>query len=155
MFKRILVPLDGSSTSDRGLETALDLARTQGAVLCLLHVLDEHILAQYPEAGATATITEQFLASLRRNGRRILERASLKAKKRGVRSTSVLVDNIMRSVADVVIAQAKKTRADLIVMGTHGRRGMTRLVMGSAAEGVVRGTPVPVLLVRAASRKRR
>jgi len=57
-------------------------------------------------------------------------------------------------VADVILKQAKKTRADLIVMGTHGRRGVARLVMGSDAEGVVRGAPVPVLLVRSADKAR-
>jgi nucleotide-binding universal stress UspA family protein len=58
-------------------------------------------------------------------------------------------------VADVIVENAKKWRADLIVMGTHGRRGITRVVMGSDAEGVVRNTPVPVLLIRAQARKTR
>ena len=73
MFKRILVPLDGSSTSRRGLDMALRLARGQHATLGLVHVVDEHILVQYPE-GAIATITEEFLAALRKTGERILAR---------------------------------------------------------------------------------
>lgn len=154
MFKRILVPLDGSSASDRGLETALGLARSQRATLCLLHVLDEHMFVQYSEGGATAAVTQQFLDALRKNGKKILDRAGVKVRKRGLRATSILVENVMRSVADVIIAQAKKSRADLIVMGTHGSRGLTRLVLGSESDGVVRNTPVPVLLVRGPRRPR-
>src|ERR1700685_3514197 len=67
---------------------------------------------------------------------------------RGVKLKPVLVEKFGGLVADVIISQAKKQRADLIVLGTHGRRGVTRLVMGSDAEGVVRRSPVPVLLVR-------
>jgi nucleotide-binding universal stress UspA family protein len=65
-----------------------------------------------------------------------------------VKPKPVLVEKFGGLVADVIIAQARKQRAGLIVLGTHGRRGVTRLVMGSDAEGVVRRTPVPVLLVR-------
>ena len=154
MFKRILVPVDGSRTSGYGLAQALRLARSQRAALYLLHVLDEHMLAGYAEPGTMATVTEDFLQALRASGKRILERASSRAAKAGVKSKTILVDNLMNTVAEVIIAQSRKIRADLVVMGTHGRRGMTRLVLGSAAEGVVRGTPAPVLLVRTASRKR-
>ena len=155
MFKRILVPVDGSPTSGHGLTQALELARSQGATLYLLHVLDEHMLLGYAEAGAVAAVTEDFLAALRASGRRILERARAKVAKARVKSKTLMVDNIMSSVADVIIAEAGKTRADLIVMGTHGRRGVSRLVLGSDSEGVVRGAPVPVLLVKRAPRRRR
>ena len=154
MFKRILVPVDGSRTSEHGLAYAIRLARSQRATLYLLHVLDEHILIGYAEAGAVAAVTEQFLDALRASGKKILERARSKAAKAGVQSKTVLSDNIMGSISEVIVAQARKARAGLIVMGTHGRRGVTRLVLGSAAEGVVRSAPVPVLLVRAAPRKR-
>lgn len=60
----------------------------------------------------------------------------------------MLCETVGHAVADVIVEQAKKRRADLIVLGTHGRRGITRLVMGSDAEGVVRTTRMPVLLVR-------
>jgi nucleotide-binding universal stress UspA family protein len=61
-----------------------------------------------------------------------------------------MLDSHALRVCDVIVDEAKKWRADLIVMGTHGRRGMTRMLLGSDAEGVLRNTPVPVLLVRAA-----
>jgi nucleotide-binding universal stress UspA family protein len=155
MFKRILVPVDGSRTSGHGLAEAVRLARSQDATLCLVHVLDMHMLLGYADAGAMAPITEEFLDALRRDGTRILERARAQATSSGVKSTTVLADNIKSSIADVILAQARKARADLIVMGTHGRRGISRLVLGSAAEGVVREAPVPVLLVRNAPRGQR
>ncbi len=152
MFKRILVPIDGSRTSDLGLDEAIKLAKDQHARLCLLHVVDESVLTQNVDAGAA--MVDRLLESLRDGGRKILDKAEAKVRKRRLRSHSVLVENMFGSVADVIVGQAKKWRAQLIVIGTHGRRGVSRVVMGSAAEGVVRTTPVPVLLVRAAASKR-
>jgi nucleotide-binding universal stress UspA family protein len=79
----------------------------------------------------------------------VLGKAEAKARKADVKTEALLVETTGHRVADVILAQARKVKADLIVMGTHGRRGVARLVMGSDAEGVVRGTRVPVLLVRA------
>jgi nucleotide-binding universal stress UspA family protein len=153
MFKRILVPIDGSATSQRGLDEAIKLAQDQRATLCLLHVVDERVLTQAIDAGAVAI--DSMLESMHDSGKKILAQAEAKVRKRRLRSQSVLIDNLVRSVADVIVAQAKKWRADVIVIGTHGRRGVSRLVMGSDAEGVVREATVPVLLVKAAARKRR
>lgn len=152
MFKRILVPVDGSYTSGLGLEKAIRLAREQRAALCLIHVVDERVTAQYLEGGAT--VLDQVLDSLRAGGKEVLAKAEAKARKQRVRVKTVLVENVIRSVADVIVGQARKWRADLIVLGTHGRRGISRLVMGSDAEGVVRTTPVPVLLLRSKAGKR-
>ena len=151
MFKRILVPIDGSSTSNRGFDQALALAKGNGARLYVLHVVDEHALVQHGEA--MATLTEQFLASMRESGQKVLARAQAAATRQGVDCRTVLVENIVRGVADIIVEQAKKQNADVIVMGTHGRRGVTRLVMGSDAENVVRTSPVPVLLVRTGTKR--
>jgi nucleotide-binding universal stress UspA family protein len=148
MFKRILVPMDGTPTADRGLDQAIKLARSQGATLCLLHVVDERGFIEHFDVGASLAITETLLASLRDRGRKIIDNARAKAAKQGVKARPVLVENIARRVADLIVDNARKCRADLIVMGTHGRRGITRLVMGSDAEGVLRAALVPVLLVR-------
>ena len=153
MFKRILVPVDGSRTAERGLDTAIRMARTRGATLCLLHIVDESVIMQNIEAGAAAM--EGLLESLRDAGRKIVARADARVRRAGLGSKTLLLENITRSVSDVIIEQARKLRADVIVMGTHGRRGIARVVMGSAAEGVVRTAPVPVLLVRGTSNKRR
>ena len=153
MYKRILVPIDGSPTSELGLAEAIKLAKDPRTALCLLHVVDERVLAQNIDVGASQV--DSLLASLRDGGRQILGKAQANLQKQHVKAKSVLVENIARSVADIIVEQAKKWRADLIVIGTHGRRGVSRLVMGSDAEGVVRTTPVPVLLVRAGTRGRR
>jgi nucleotide-binding universal stress UspA family protein len=79
----------------------------------------------------------------------LLKKAQTQARKQGVEATTILVETTQRDAAGTIVAQARKRRVDLIVLGTHGRRGMLRLVLGSDAEQVVRTAPVPVLLVRA------
>ena len=95
---------------------------------------------------------EPVIESLMSGGKRILDRAAKLAASRGVRTETELFENATARVADVLVARARRWRADLIVMGTHGRRGVNRLVLGSDAELVVRNSPVPVLLVRSARR---
>jgi len=91
--------------------------------------------------------------ALRAAGKKILARAAAEAKKRGVKAKTVLAENLAGRVADVIVREAKKQRSDLLVLGTHGRRGLTRMVMGSDAELVVRYAPAPVLLVRGQGRR--
>jgi len=146
MYKRILVPVDGSSASKRGLREALRLARGQKARVILLHVAEEFFVAQ---AGEALVYAEQMFRVVRASGRRLLARAQAAARKQGVGSRTVLLETVARPVADLIVREARKSKADLIVIGTHGRRGMQRVVMGSDAEQVVRTSPVPVLLVRA------
>jgi nucleotide-binding universal stress UspA family protein len=157
MFRRILVPIDGSPTSNLGLREAIKIAKDQGATLCLLHVVDEMIVTQAFDGAmyVTPAYIDEFLAALRQEGKKTLARAEKEVKKQAVKCQAVLGETVGHPVADVIIEQAKKCRADLIVLGTHGRRGITRLVMGSDAEGVVRATRVPVLLVRHRSAPRR
>ena len=147
MYKRILVPIDGSSTANRGLREAVRLAKQQGAALCLFHVVDETFLVT---AGDGMAFPDELFKSLRNEGRKILTRAEALARKSGVRARAVLAERITGPAADAIVREARRCKADLIVMGTHGRRGVRRLVMGSDAEQVLRETPVPVLLVRAA-----
>lgn len=150
MFRRILVPVDGSTASNRGLRVAIDLAHDQQATLHLLHVVDELLLTPVLEGGAyfTAQQVDAYAAALRTQGGKILAKAETQAAMKGITCRTALVETLGGPVADAIIAHAKKTRADLIVLGTHGRRGLKRAVMGSDAEGVVRASLVPVLLVR-------
>src|SRR4051812_15684459 len=144
MYRRILVPVDGSTTSTRGLKEAIDLAKEPRVRLRVLYVLDEHVLAGmyvYP-----APPTPDLLESLRASGQRALDRAAAIAEKRRVKAECVMRESRNRPISDVIVDEAKKWRADLIVMGTHGRRGLNRLVLGSDAERVLHETPVPVLL---------
>ena len=157
MFKRILVPIDGSPPSNLGLREAIKMAKDQKATLCLLHVLDQRIVTQALDGMTyvTGAYVDEFLADLRKEGKAILAKAQTQAKKHAVKSQAVLVETIGHAVADVIIDQAKKRHADLIVLGTHGRRGLTRVVLGSDAEGVVRATRIPVLLMRSPATKRK
>jgi nucleotide-binding universal stress UspA family protein len=149
VYKRILVPVDGSPTSNAGLNEALRLAKNQGARLRLLHVVDELIVFSTPEAGMNL---EPILDSMKRGGKRLLDRAAKLASSRGVRPESELWESAGVRVAEVIVERAKRWRADLVVIGTHGRRGVSRMLMGSDAELVVRNAPMPVLLVRAVAR---
>ena len=151
MYTRILVPVDGSATSVAGLAQALGLARDQRAKVKLLHVIDEFRVFTTPDGGLNAGAV---ITALKRGGRQVLERAARRAAARGVKPEAALVENLSGRVADIVVDQAKRWRADLIVMGTHGRRGVNRALLGSDAELVVRQAPVPVLLVRSGGRGR-
>jgi nucleotide-binding universal stress UspA family protein len=147
MYKKILVPVDGSTSSLRGLDEAIKLAKESGASLCLVHAVNEFFVDMGFGSGV---ITPELIAALREGGATILNSAASKARERGVKPETALLDRLGTSVAELILKQAKEWQADLIVMGTHGRRGLSRLALGSDAEMVVRATTVPVLLVRAA-----
>jgi nucleotide-binding universal stress UspA family protein len=147
MYKRILVPIDGSPVAQRGFEHAIGLAKVCNASVVLLHVV-EHYPAMVDIGSAT---TWQVISDdLRQYGQRVLDEAHRAATDAGVASEAQLEENAAGRVCDVIIDQAKEHRCDLVVMGTHGRRGLSHALIGSDAERVVRMSPVPVLLVRAA-----
>jgi nucleotide-binding universal stress UspA family protein len=144
-YKRILAAVDGSKASNKGLREALRLAKREGAQLFLLNVVND-----FPAfAGLEGPPPIDLVPLLREGGKRILARAQATARKAGVKAAPLLREIVGGPSADAIVREAKKQRADLIVLGTHGRRGVRRLVMGSDAEQVVRTSPVPVLLVRA------
>jgi nucleotide-binding universal stress UspA family protein len=143
-YRKILVAVDGSPASEKGLREALRLAGGEGSSLCILHVVDN--LPAF--AGVAPADWMDLLPALRENGRQILAQARATAEKAGVAASAVLRETAGGAAADVIVAEAKKLEAELIVLGTHGRRGMRRLVLGSDSEQVVRTSPVPVLLVR-------
>ena len=147
MYQRILVPIDGSSTASRGLDEAIRLAKLTGGRLRLLHVIDElsFALAMDAYAGYAGT----WLEELRTNAAKLLQAGQARAAAAGVEADTVLLDRFKGAVHDQVIAEAEACKAELIVIGTHGRRGIGRWVMGSSAEHILRMSPVPVLLVRA------
>ena len=146
MYARILCPIDGSATSERGLDEAIRLARDQKARLRLLYVVDAHLAAVDPYG--TVNIAD-LMESSRAFGKELLDRASGQARADGVAVETATLDTLAGPVGETITDDARKWQAELIVMGTHGRRGVRRVVMGSDAELVVRTSPVPVLLVRA------
>lgn len=150
MYRRILVPVDGSETGKKGLEEAIRLAEALESELRIIHIVDDSVLALNPEAGvAAAPLVEDFAET----GREILEEARALASAQGTPAGIVLHENFTGRVADLIVDEAKSWHAELIVMGTHGRRGIRHAVLGSDAEAVVHASPVPVLLVRTPGRK--
>ncbi|MHB1121876.1 MAG: universal stress protein [Ramlibacter sp.] len=145
MYQRILVPLDGSATSERGLREAIKLASGQQATLFFLHVVDDfRMLVEMTSVRSY----DEMLKGLRHYGLEILAKARRAAEETGVHRESLLREVTNERVAQVIVEQARQHGCDLIVMGTHGRRGFNRIAMGSEAEQVARTSPVPVLLVR-------
>jgi nucleotide-binding universal stress UspA family protein len=148
MYGKILAPVDGSETSTHGLDEAIKIAKAQGSQLRLVHIVNEYILDITYSAGV---FPQNLIDSLVKTGRSVLEAGESAAKKEGVKVDTVLLESIGGVAADLILAQAKTWQPDLIVMGTHGRRGLARLALGSDAEQVVRAAAVPVMLVRSSS----
>lgn len=149
MYQHILVPFDGSPTSTRGLDEAIKLASLTGAALRLVHMVDD---LRYATGFETyAAYANDVIPYMRQAGERILRDGEARAKAAGVKADSVLCEGLATRLTEVVDEQAKAFGAELIVIGTHGRRGVGRVLLGSDAEQIVRTAPVPVLLVRGAS----
>lgn len=146
MYAKILVPVDGSATAQAGLAEAIKLARLSGGQIQLLHVLDLQPMAML--AGAGVATTQQTFDQLRDGGQDLLAQARAEVEAAGVPVQVLLQEAMAARVADLVVEQARQWGAELIVLGTHGRRGIGRALLGSDAEQVLRQAPVPVLLVR-------
>lgn len=146
MYSRILVPLDGSHTAERGLDEALKLCSGTAARLCLLHVIDAY--AMLVELASIAN-SDQLMAQARKYGDGVLNAAKDKAAGAGIGADTSIVELTHGRISEAIIDEAARTGCDLIVMGSHGRRGVARMTLGSCAEQVLRSASVPVLLVRA------
>lgn len=143
MYQRILVPIDGSETATLGLHEAITLAKNQGGTIRLVHVVNEMIVVD-----ATAVNLGVIIDRLREGGESLLGEAASAVRSAGVEVDTRLLESKSGHAGIHIVEEAKEWPADIIVCGTHGRRGIRRIVMGSDAEYVVRHTPVPVLLVR-------
>jgi nucleotide-binding universal stress UspA family protein len=146
MYQRILVPVDGSDTSLRGLDEAIELARVTGGSINLLHAIDD--LSRATGFESVAVYTDDLYPMLQEGGIRILAHAKQRAEARGVPIANERLVRLIGPLAELVVEQVRAWAIDLIVIGTHGRRGFGRLLLGSDAEQVVRIAPVPVLLIR-------
>ena len=146
MYARILVAVDGSDVSRSALTHAITMARENGARLLILHVVDEVPLLGYSQYADVYGIEDTMIAA----GRRILDKAAARASEAGAQSEVKLAEILGpgERVSDTIPDQARQWDAELIVVGTHGRRGLHHALLGSVAEGVVRLSSVPVLLIR-------
>ena len=150
MYQRILVAIDGSDSSFIALDHAVQLAMDQQARLQIVHVVE---LFRYPVsiAGGYAFDPTPLWNALRDEGRRALSVAEAKARTAGIKAETAMleVDDPSQRVATVIVNDAQHWDANLIVLGTHGRRGFDRILIGSVAEAMIRVAHTPVLLVRA------
>jgi nucleotide-binding universal stress UspA family protein len=145
-FRHILVPVDFEESSREALDVAIDLAHTFDARLTLVHTWE---VPAYGYAGMSFAPID-LLTPIEQAAKGQLESTLAAVRKRVPRAESVLATG---SAADEVLAAADRVKPDLIVMGTHGRHGLRRVFLGSVAEKVVRGSPVPVLTIRAKGRE--
>jgi nucleotide-binding universal stress UspA family protein len=148
MYKRILVPIDGSGTSKKALTAAVVLAREHSASIHIVHVCDETPV--YVSMETLPFPPAAVMESMRNEGERILFDAVTSAQESGVEADSQLVAirHADQRVSEAIEQEAENWNADLIVIGTHGRRGFRRLLLGSVAENLIRISTKPVLLIR-------
>lgn len=145
MYKRILIPVDGSEISTQALRHAINLAQEQHAKLYILNVIDEYILP----TGETFFDFDKFESTLKKQSQNILDKAAEIARQFSVEFEvkSSLLEPLQGRVADRIVEIAKEWTADLIVIGSHGRHGIERLLLGSVADGVIRIATIPLLLI--------
>lgn len=147
MYRHILVAIDNSPTSTLALDEAIKLAKLVGAELRIVHAVDEVSVnwdVEYP-------YFTEFRDAMVRAGHASLDKAAAAASAAGLRADTHLIeiDRLGDRIPEAIAKDADAWPADLIVLGTHGRRGLSHVLLGSVAEGVVRVARKPVLLIRA------
>lgn len=148
MYRKIFVAIDDSSTSQKALNEAILIAKVQGASLCIAHAADEALLAQHGMGLGTYIDVDRTKAAIRQAADDLLAAAVKTAAAAGLSAETRLLEATDKRVAEQIAAGAEAYGADLVVIGTHGRRGFARLLVGSVAENLVRIATTSLLLVR-------
>jgi nucleotide-binding universal stress UspA family protein len=147
MFKHILVPTDGSAYSNKAVSTAAKLAQSLGARLLLLHVRSPLETPHHVEGGALSNLGARVvMQEIEEEERKLLDAALRLAAAEGAKAETAFVAGY--SVYDAIIRIASEQNCDLIAMASHGRRGISGLLMGSETQKVLTHTKIPVLIVR-------
>jgi len=141
-FRSILVPIDGSDNSTRALETALKLAKDQKSSVTALYVVQKPAIADPFDVSMTGEILE----SMEQYGKELLNTAKIKAEAMGIKIDTDVTSGY--TVANTIVEYARDGGYDLIVMGTRGRSGVQRVLLGSVAFGVITYANCAVLIVR-------
>ncbi len=145
MYQNILVPIDGSQTAELGLREAIGLASRLAARIRLMHVISDR---PWLYSGTSPEVFDEILTHLRSSGESIIHEAKVAVRAAGVEVDHRLLEAPGDQAGEFIVAEAQGWPAQLIVCGTHGRRGLRRVLMGSDAQYIVTHSPVPVLLVR-------
>lgn len=151
-IKRILVPVDFSANSHEALDYAADLAKPFKAELVAMFVIEPIYYAAPDYAGVSSSILSGLIDEQRRSAREQLARLEKQFSKRRIALRTVMQTG---TPYQVIVDGAKRLKADLIVMATHGRTGVSHLLMGSVSERVVRTATCPVLTLHAGQKRRR
>jgi len=149
MYKRIAVAVDGSDTSTAALNEAVKLAKLMNSTLLLLYVCEELPVIWNVEGMMPFPmddVTKAFIES----GKQLLQKEKLRLADSGIGTETRLVEDYNGRIGAVISQEAEQWLADLLVVGTHGRKGLDHLLLGSVAESVMRTANMPVLLVRGA-----
>jgi nucleotide-binding universal stress UspA family protein len=144
VYKNILVAIDGSNTSTLALREAINVAKEQSARLRLVHVID---MSPFTTADTGLIDDAKLEEVLFKAGQTIMDEAVGEVQKAGLKVETILPQNLNQRIGTVIVDEAKRWGADLIVIGTHGRRGIQHFVLGSVAEQVSRAATHPVLLI--------
>ena len=142
MYDKILVPVDGSGPSAAGLREAIQIAKLSKGTIRLVHVVNEI------QAVVAGYYSGELRDSLLAQANNLVNDAKDDARRQGLTAEAVVIDALGGATGELLVEHANEWGAQLIVLGTHGRRGLARVVLGSDAEHVVRTANVPVVLVR-------
>lgn len=148
MYKRIMVAIDDSFATSKVLDSAIESARQHGAKLAICHALDETIFAQREAAIMLSKSVGQVTLNLKESAQEFVDKAADIARAAGVEVETLIIESEHGHVADMLANAAADWRADLLIVGTHSRRGIERFFVGSVAEQLVRKAKTSLLLIR-------
>lgn len=148
MYKHVFIAIDDSRTSQKALTEAIAVAKAHDATLEIAHAIDEQLIHVFHAGGVTTTSAKQLKHVLETGGQDVLSRAVEQTQAAGVKAKTHLLKGHGEHTDDLIAAAVKSSGADLLVVGSHGRRGVRRLLLGSVAENLVRKVGVSVLIVR-------
>lgn len=147
MYQRILVATDGSDLSTTAVNSAIELAAAVNAELVALYVVPRYPIS-YFEGGISISV--QDIASAEKQwgemGQAVVDAVELQAKAQGVKAKAVVMQSDL--IAESIMAAANKHACDLVVMASHGRKGIKRVLLGSETQHVLTHSTVPVLVLR-------
>jgi nucleotide-binding universal stress UspA family protein len=147
MYQKILVATDGSTLSKKAVSSAIELAALTGAALVVIKVIPRYPQSYFEgglalQAAEVGRIEQQWAEE----GQAVVDEVKMQAEQEGVKTRALTVKSDI--VSDAIIATAKKSKCDLIVMASHGRRGVKRLLLGSETQQVLTHSHIPVLVLR-------